>query len=93
MAIEMPFGCGKRGIQVRKEEVEAKVRGVLSAVEKVRTGEKVFLLYNGEKIGKLKMDVPLDEVEIGRAWKSPFGIKVELEWHGRFVGSLILKGR
>ena len=37
------------------------------------------------------MDVPLEELEVGKAWRSPFGIKVELEHQGCFVGMLMLK--
>jgi len=48
-------------------------------------------LYNETKIGKLKEDVPLDEVDIDSVWEGPFGIKVELSWRGKFVGSLLLR--
>ena len=88
----MPFGgCIKRGKEVRKEEVEGTVREILSEAEKMVKGRKIVLIYNGEKIGKLKMDIPLEELEVGKAWRSPFGIKVELEYQGRFVGTLMLK--
>ncbi|MBP1911676.1 hypothetical protein [Thermococcus stetteri] len=87
----MPFGCREKGKELKREEVEGDTRELLSKAEKVWREKKILLLYHGEKIGKLKEDVPLEEVEIERVWRSPLGIKVELSWHGRFVGSLILK--
>ena len=83
--------CGETGTEIGGEALRERVKEILSRAELIRKGGKIIVSTNGEKIGKLKFEVPLEELEVESAWRSPFGIKVELSWHGKFVGTLLLR--
>ncbi len=83
--------CGENGAGISSEALQERVREILSRAELVRRGGKVLILVDGERVGKLRFETPLEELEVESAWKSPFGIKVELSWRGRFAGTLLLR--
>ena len=83
--------CGGETGVTGVEALNEKVKEILSRAELVRKGGKVLILVDGEKVGKLRLEAPLEELEVESAWKSPFGIKVELSWRGRFAGTLLLR--
>ncbi len=83
--------CGENGAGINSEALGKRVKEILSRAELVRKGGKILILVDGEKVGKLKFEAPLEELEIESAWKSPFGIKVELSWRGKFAGTLLLR--
>ena len=83
--------CGEKGAELRDETLKENVKELLSRAQLVRKGRKILILVDGEKVGKLMFEAPLKELEVESAWKSPFGIKVELSWHGRFAGTLLLR--
>ncbi len=83
--------CGENGAGVNDEALRKRVKELLSRAELVRKGGKILILVDGEKVGKLRFEAPLEELEVESAWKSPFGIKVELSWRGKFAGTLLLR--
>ncbi|WP_297065036.1 hypothetical protein [Thermococcus sp.] len=83
--------CGSEIGVTGAEALNEKVRKLLSKAELVRKGGKILILVDGEKVGKLRFEAPLEELEVESAWKSPFGIKVELSWRGKFAGMLLLR--
>ena len=89
----MPWGrcSGEAPGKLSPETVGKRVKEILSRAELVRKGGKILILVDGEKVGKLRFEAPLEELEVESAWRSPFGIKVELSWRGRFAGTLLLR--
>ena len=83
--------CGENGAGVNDEALRNRVKEILSKAELVRKGGKIIVSFNGKKVGKLRFEAPLNELEVESAWKSPFGIKVELSWRGKFAGTLLLR--
>ena len=83
--------CGETGTEIGGEALRRRVKEILSRAELIRKGGKIIVLVDGKKVGKLKFEVPLEELEVESAWRSPFGIKVELSWRGRFAGTLLLR--
>jgi hypothetical protein len=73
-------GCGKKIKGEVTPEVREKVQELLSRAELVERSGKVIVFMDGKKVGKLKLLVPVDELEVESVWKSPFGTKVELSW-------------
>jgi hypothetical protein len=85
------MGCGKKMRGEVTPEVREKVKDILSRAEFVERGGKIIVFVDGKKVGKLKFMAPVEELEVESVWRSPFGVKVELSWNGRFVGSLLLR--
>ncbi|WP_456366547.1 hypothetical protein [Thermococcus sp.] len=83
--------CGENGAGISSEALQERVREILSRAELVRRGGKILILADGKKIGKLRFEAPLEELEVESTWRSPFGVKVELSWRGKFAGTLLLR--
>ncbi len=83
--------CGENGAGVNDGALRNRVKEILSKAELVRKGGKIIVFVDGNKVGKLRFEAPLDELEVESAWKSPFGVKVELSWRGKFAGTLLLR--
>ena len=87
----MGLGCQGRNIPFKKEKIKLLVEKILSKGKKIFKKDKIIIVVDGRKVGFLRINVPLNELEIGSMWKSPMGIKVELQWRESFAGALILR--
>jgi hypothetical protein len=87
-----PFWCRKTSWEPPSKDLESIVKNILSKATKIKMGGKIIIKIDGRKIGVLLFDVPFNELRISRVWRAPNGVKVELEWKGKFAGSLKLRG-
>ena len=63
--------CGENEAEVNNEALRKKAKEILSGAELVRKGGRIIVSANGKKVGKLRFEAPLEELEVESAWKSP----------------------